>query len=66
MCIKATIVTYVFSVQYFKNATIVVYAGLRVKEGSYSKVAFQLLQCNNTCCGYIQNAGKVVQIYNSY
>ena len=63
MCIKATIVTLV---QSFKNATIVVYVGLRVKEGSYSKVAFQLLQRNNTCCGYIQNAGKVVQIYNNY
>ena len=31
MCIKATIVTYAFSVQYNENATIVVYAGLRVK-----------------------------------
>ena len=31
MCIKATIVAYAFSVQYFENATIVAYAGLRVK-----------------------------------
>ena len=31
MCIKATIVAYAFSVQCFENATIVVYAGLRVK-----------------------------------
>ena len=31
MRIKATIVTYAFSVQYYENATIVVYAGLRVK-----------------------------------
>ena len=32
MCIKATIVAYAFSfsVQYFENATIVAYAGLRV------------------------------------
>ena len=31
MHIKATIVAYAFSVQYFENATIVAYAGLRVK-----------------------------------
>ena len=31
MRIKATIVAYVFSVQYFENATIVAYAGLRVE-----------------------------------
>ena len=31
MHIKATIVTYAFSVQYFENATIVAYAGLRFK-----------------------------------
>ena len=31
MRIKATIVAYAFSVQYFENATIVAYAGLRVK-----------------------------------
>ena len=30
MHIKATIVAYAFSVQYFENATIVTYAGLRV------------------------------------
>ena len=30
MHIKATIVAYAFSVQYFENATIVAYAGLRV------------------------------------
>ena len=32
MRIKATIVAYAFSVQYFENATIVAYAGLRVNE----------------------------------
>ena len=31
MRIKATIVAYAFSVQCFENATIVAYAGLRVK-----------------------------------
>ena len=31
MHIKATIVAFAFSVQYFENATIVAYAGLRVK-----------------------------------
>ena len=31
MHIKATIVAYAFSVQYFENTTIVAYAGLRVK-----------------------------------
>ena len=31
MRIKATIVAYAFSVQYFENVTIVAYAGLRVK-----------------------------------
>ena len=31
MCIKANIVAYAFSVQCFKNATIVAHAGLRVK-----------------------------------
>ena len=31
MHIKATIVAYAFSVQYFENPTIVAYAGLRVK-----------------------------------
>ena len=31
MRIKATIVAYALSVQYFKNASIVAYAGLRVK-----------------------------------
>ena len=31
MCIKATIVAYAFSVQYFESVTIVAYAGLRVK-----------------------------------
>ena len=30
MCIIATIVAYAFSVQYFENATIVAYMGLRV------------------------------------
>ena len=30
MHIKATIVAYVFSVQYFENATIVAYTGLRI------------------------------------
>ena len=30
MRIKATIVAYAFSVQYFENATVVAYAGLRV------------------------------------
>ena len=34
MCIKATIVAYAFSVQYFENATVVAYAGLRVKPGT--------------------------------
>ena len=29
MSIKATIVAYVFSLKYFKNATILAYAGLR-------------------------------------
>ena len=33
MSIKATIVAYVFSVQYFENTTIVAYAGLRVNSG---------------------------------
>ena len=32
MRIKATIVTYAFSVQCFENGTIVAYAGLRVKD----------------------------------
>ena len=32
MRIKATIVSYVFLVQYFENTTIVAYAGLRVNE----------------------------------
>ena len=32
MRIKATIVAYAFSVQCFENATIVAYAGLRVKK----------------------------------
>ena len=32
MRIKATIVAYAFSVQYFENTTLVTYAGLRVKE----------------------------------
>ena len=32
MHIKATIVGYAFSVQYFKNATIVAYVNLRVKQ----------------------------------
>ena len=31
MRIKATRVAYAFSVQYFENATVVAYAGLRVK-----------------------------------
>ena len=31
MCIKATIVAYAFLVQYFESATLVAYAGLRVK-----------------------------------
>ena len=31
MHIKATVVAYAFSVQYFENTTIVAYAGLRVK-----------------------------------
>ena len=35
MSIKATIVAYGFSVQYFENTTIVVYAGLRVKDMNY-------------------------------
>ena len=33
MSIKATIVAYVFSVQYFENTTIVAYAGVRVNSG---------------------------------
>ena len=33
MYIKATIVAYVFSVQYFENATIVAYADLSIKLG---------------------------------
>ena len=36
MHIKATIVAYAFSVQCFENATIVAYAGLRVKLRSWS------------------------------
>ena len=36
MRIKAIIVAYVFSVQYFENITIVAYAGLRVKWVSQS------------------------------
>ena len=35
MRIKATIVAYAFSVQCFENATIVAYAGLRVKDSVY-------------------------------
>ena len=41
MRIKVTIVAYAFSVQYFENATIVAYVGLRVKE----------LSCQN-CSGH--------------
>ena len=33
MSIKATIAVYAFSVQYFENATIVAYVGLRVNSG---------------------------------
>ena len=36
MRIKTTIVAYAFSVQYFENATIVAYAGLRVKHNGRS------------------------------
>ena len=36
MHIKATIVAYAFLVQYFENATIVAYAGLRVNGLRYS------------------------------
>ena len=35
MRIKTTIVAYAFSVQHFENATIVAYAGLRVKCSNY-------------------------------
>ena len=35
MHIKTTIAAYVFSVQYFKNTTIVAYAGLRVKDSGH-------------------------------
>ena len=31
MLIKATVVTYAFSMQYFENATIVAYVNLRIK-----------------------------------
>ena len=37
MRIKATIVAYVFSVQYFENTTIVAYAGLRVNKCDQTK-----------------------------
>ena len=41
MRIKATIVAYAFSVQYFENSTIVAYVGLRVKDVSvYEEVLF--------------------------
>ena len=30
MCIKATIVAYAFSLQYFENTTIIAYVGLRI------------------------------------
>ena len=45
MRIKATIVAYVFSVQCFENATIVAYAGLRVKEvlTKYTSLKFNIL-----------------------
>ena len=50
MRIKATIVAYAFSVQCFENATIVAYAGLRVKHTtSYTEVNnshFALLLAN--------------------
>ena len=42
MCIKATIVAYVFSMQYYENATIVAYAGLRVNpQKSYYSIQMQ-------------------------
>ena len=34
MCIKATIVAYVLSIQYFENTTIVAYEGLRGNKNS--------------------------------
>ena len=44
MRIKATIVAYAFSVQYFENTTIVAYAGLRIKfRGFLSMVIYEAL-----------------------
>ena len=40
MHIKATIVAYAFSVQCFENATIVAYAGLRVKHHVYNETTY--------------------------
>ena len=52
MRIKATIVAYAFSVQYFENATIVAYASLRVKT-----VALLVPEvgrsCKRTLSGYL-------------
>ena len=38
MRIKATIVAYAFSVQYFENVTIVAYVGLRVKQRKKTQI----------------------------
>ena len=51
MCIKATRVAYAFSMQCFENATIVAYAGLRVKAEEH---------CKN------QPTASTVAIYNNF
>ena len=48
MHIKATIVAYAFSVQCFENATIVAYAGLRVKLNKTKALVLTGLPIENT------------------
>ena len=52
MHIKATIVAYAFSVQCFENATIVAYAGLRVKLNIRLK-SYLILQCPLYVKGFV-------------
>ena len=60
MRIKATIVAYVFSVQYFKNATIVAYVGLRVKELTHERLVKSYLFQSITHPSTLFISGKMI------
>ena len=53
MRIKATIVAYAFLVQCFENATIVAYAGLRVKPGTCQPAANAQLVLKSFLCRHL-------------